>query len=85
MKGTIGYYKIFFYILELVVSNAQILMSKSTADAPIIIQLQLNLIEQLVIGRTFRQTERLANHSNPFTTFALLVITFTIPLHLSQG
>ena len=53
MKGNVWYYKIFFYILELVVSNAQILMSKSTADAPTMLQFRLNLIEQLVNGRTF--------------------------------
>ena len=54
MKGTVWYYKIFFYLLELVVSNAQILMSKSTADAPTMLQFRLDLIEQLVNGRTFR-------------------------------
>ena len=34
----IWFYKIFFYILELVVSNTRILMSKSTADAPTMLQ-----------------------------------------------
>ena len=34
MKGTVWYYKIFFYLLELSISNAQILMAKSFRNAP---------------------------------------------------
>ena len=37
------------------------------------------------MGGHFAEQKGVANHWNPFPTFALLVITFTIPLHLSQG
>ena len=38
MKGSVWYYKIFFYLLELSISNAQILMTKSFRDAPKMLQ-----------------------------------------------
>ena len=84
MKGTVWYYKIFFYILELVVSNAQILMSKSTADAPTMLQFRLNLIEQLVNGRTFRQTERWAQSLEPIPHFCLTRDHFHYPIALGS-
>ena len=69
MKGTVWYYKIFFYLLELSVSNAQILMAKSFGDAPNMLQFRKNVVEELVNGRTFRLTERNPEPAPPIPHF----------------
>jgi len=83
MKGNIWYYEIFFYILELVVSNAQILMSKFT-DAPSMLQFRLNLVEQLANARTFRRTERCAQSLEPIPHFHLIRDHFHYPIAIES-
>lgn len=58
MKGSVWYFKIFFYLLELSMSNAQIIMAKSFGnDAPAMLEFRRNVIKELVNGKTFRLTE----------------------------
>jgi len=58
MKVTVWYYKIFFYLLELSIPNAQIRMAESFRNAPKMLQFRKAVVEQLVNGRTFRSTEQ---------------------------
>ena len=69
MKGTVWYYKIFFYLLELSISNAQILMAKSFRNAPKMLQFRKAVVEQLVNGRTFRLTEQNPEPAVPIPHF----------------
>ena len=69
MKGSVWYYKIFFYLLELSISNAQILMTKSFSDAPKMLQFRKAVVEQLVDGRTFRLTDRNPEPAAPIPHF----------------
>lgn len=69
MKGSVWYYKIFFYLLELSISNAQILMAKSFRNAPKMLAFRKAVVEQLVNGRTFRLTERDPEPAAPIPHF----------------
>ena len=68
MKGTVWYYKIFFYLLELSISNAQILMAKSFRNVPKMLQFRKAVVEQLVNG-TFHLTEQNPEPSVPIPHF----------------
>ena len=57
MKESDLYYKI-FYLLELSIWNAQILMDKSFRDAPKMLQFREAVVEQLADWRTFQLTVR---------------------------
>ena len=69
MKGTVWFYKIFFYLLELSISNAQVLMAKSFRNAPKMLQFKKAVVEQLVNGRTFRLTEQNPEPAVPIPHF----------------
>ena len=56
MKGVVWYYKVFFYMVEVCVSNAQILQTKSQEHTTMRrFDFRKNLITQLVQGRCFRK------------------------------
>ena len=56
-------FKISFYLLELSMSNAQIIMGKSFGnDAPAMLEFRKNVVKELVNGKTFRLT---AGNSEP--------------------
>ena len=56
MKGVVWYYKVFFYMVEVCVSNAQILQTKSQEHTTMrSFDFRKNLITQLVQGRCFRK------------------------------
>ena len=65
-------------------SNAQIRMSKSTADVPIMLQFRLNLIEQLTKGRTFHRTERYGQSLEPIPHFRPTRDHFHYPIALES-
>ena len=58
MKGSARYFKFFFYLLELSMSKAQIVMAKSFGnDAPAMLEFRRNVVKELVNGKTFWLTE----------------------------
>ena len=58
MKGSVWYFKKIFYLLELSMSNAQIIMAKSFGnDAPAMLEFRKNVVKELVNGKTFRLTQ----------------------------
>ena len=57
MKEVVLYYKLFFYHLELSVSNAQILMTKSQFhnNVPAMLGFRKSLIAEFINGKSFRR------------------------------
>ena len=56
MKGVVWYYKVFFYMVEVCVSNAHILQTKSQHHATMrSFDFRKNSITELVQGRCFRK------------------------------
>ena len=70
MKGSVWYFKISFYLLELSMSNAQIIMGKSFGnDAPAMLEFRKNVVKELVNGKTFRLTEGNSEPAAPIPQF----------------
>ena len=84
MKGSVWYHKIFFFLLDLSISNAQILMAKSFRDAPKMLQLRKAVLEQLVDGKTFRLTDRNPESTAPIPHFHLNQDYFHYPISNSN-
>ena len=56
MKGSVWYYKVFFYLIEVCVSNAHILHTKSQNHASLrALQFRKELVSTLVQGKCFRR------------------------------
>lgn len=83
MKESDLYYKI-FYLLELSIWNAQILMAKSFRGAPKMLQFREAVVEQLADWRTFQLTVRNPEPAAPIPHFHFNQEHFHYPISNSN-